>query len=146
MRKLFWAPLFAVMLLSALSMYAQSPNYDVGPVWRVTYYHIKPGQSEAFWKDIRENLKPVYADLKKEGLINDYKMWLNDTTDHPGDWDVALGTLYPNYAALDAIDAKAATIVAKHYGSRDAMIEAGRKRADLREVVASKLAREVMPK
>jgi hypothetical protein len=145
MRKLFWAPLFA-MLLSALSMYAQSPNYDVGPVWRVTYYHIKPGQSEAFWKDIRENLKPVYADLKKEGLINDYKMWLNDTTDHPGDWDVALGTLYPNYAALDAIDAKAATIVAKHYGSRDAMIEAGKKRADLREVVASKLAREVMPK
>ena len=146
MRKLFWAPLFAVMLLSALSMYAQSPNYDVGPVWRVTYYHIKPGQSEAFWKDIRENLKPVYADLKKEGLISDYKMWLNDTTDHPGDWDVALGTLYPNYAALDAIDAKAATIVAKHYGSRDAMIEAGKKRADLREVVASKLAREVMPK
>jgi hypothetical protein len=146
MRKLFWAPLFAVMLLSALSLYAQSPNYDVGPVWRVTYYHIKPGQSEAFWKDIRENLKPVYADLKKEGLISDYKMWLNDTTDHPGDWDVALGTLYPNYAALDAIDAKAATIVAKHYGSRDAMIEAGKKRADLREVVASKLAREVMPK
>jgi hypothetical protein len=146
MRKLFWAPLLAVMLLSALSMYAQSPNYDVGPVWRVTYYHIKPGQSEAFWKDIRENLKPVYADLKKEGLISDYKMWLNDTTDHPGDWDVALGTLYPNYAAFDAIDAKAATIVAKHYGSRDAMIEAGRKRADLREVVASKLAREVMPK
>ena len=146
MRKLFWAPLLAVMLLSALSMYAQSPNYDVGPVWRVTYYHIKPGQSEAFWKDIRENLKPVYADLKKEGLINDYKMWLNDTTDHPGDWDVALGTLYPNYAALDAIDAKAATIVAKHYGSRDAMIEAGKKRGDLREVVASKLAREVTPK
>jgi hypothetical protein len=146
MRKLFWAPLLAVMLLSALSLYAQSPNYDVGPVWRVTYYHIKPGQSEAFWKDIRENLKPVYADLKKEGLISDYKMWLNDTTDHPGDWDVALGTLYPNYAALDAIDAKAATIVAKHYGSRDAMIEAGKKRADLREVVASKLAREVMPK
>jgi hypothetical protein len=32
------------------------------------------------------------------------------------------------------------------YGSREAMIEAGKKRNDLREVVASKLAREVMPK
>ena len=146
MRKILWATLFAVMLPMALSMHAQSPNYDVGPIWRVTYYHIKPGQSEAFWKDIRENLKPVYADFKKEGLINDYKMWLNDTTDHPGDWDVAVGILFPNYAALDAVDAKAATIVAKHYGSRDAMIEAGRKRTELREVVASKLAREVMPK
>jgi hypothetical protein len=146
MRKILWATLFVVMLPMALSIYAQSPNYDVGPIWRVTYYHIKPGQSEAFWKDIRENLKPVYADFKKEGLINDYKMWLNDTTDHPGDWDVAVGILFPNYAALDAVDAKAATIAAKHYGSRDAMIEAGRKRTELREVVASKLAREVMPK
>jgi len=146
MRKALWATLFVVMLLAALPNYAQSPNYDVGPVWRVVYYHIKPGQSEAYWKDIRENLKPVYTDLKKEGLISDFKMWLNDTTDHPGDWDVAVGTLYPNYAALDTLDAKGATIVAKHYGSRDAMIEAGKKRNELREVVASKLAREVTPK
>ena len=146
MRKAVWAILFVLTLFAALPAKAQSPNYDVGPVWRVTYYHIKPGQSEAFWKDIRENLKPVYADFKKEGLITDYKMWLNDTTDHPGDWDVALGILFPNYAALDAVDSKAATIAAKHYGSRDAMIEAGKKRTELREVVASKLAREVMPK
>jgi hypothetical protein len=146
MRRALWASLFVVMLLSALPMYAQSPNYEVGPVWRVTYYHIKPGQSEAFWKDIRENFKPVYADFKKEGLIADYKMWLNDTSDHPGDWDVAVGILFPNYAALDAVDSKAATIAAKHYGSREAMIEAGKKRSETREVVASKLAREVMPK
>ena len=146
MRKALWTTLFVVMLLTALPIYAQSPNYDVGPVWRVTYFHIKPGQSEAFWKDIRENMKVVYADFKKEGLITDYKMWLNDTTDHPGDWDVAVGILFPNYAALDTLDAKAATIAAKHYGSRDAMIDAGKRRNEIREVVASKLAREVMPK
>jgi len=146
MRKILRATLFALTLLTALPARAQSPNYDVGPVWRVTYLHIKPGQSEAFWKDIRENLKAVYGDLKKEGLITDYKMWLNDTTDHPGDWDVAVGILYPNYAALDGLDAKGATVAAKHYGSRDALIEAGKKRNDLREVVASKLAREVTPK
>lgn len=146
MRKTLWVGLFVATLLTAFPIYAQSPNYDVGPVWRVTYYHIKPGQSDAFWKDIRENFKPVYADFKKEGLISDYKFWLNDTSDHPGDWDVAIGILFPNYAALDTVDAKAATIAAKHYGSRDAMIEAGKKRNDLREVVASKLGREVVPK
>ena len=146
MRKVLWASLFVMTLLTAFPIYAQSPNYDVGPVWRVTYYHIKPGQSEAFWKDIRENMKPVYADFKQEGLITDYKMWLNDTTDHPGDRDVAVGILFPNYATLDAVDSKGATIVAKHYGSRDAMIDAGTKRNEIREVVASKLAREVMPK
>lgn len=146
MRKVLWAALFVLTLLTALPVFAQNPNYDVGPVWRVTYYHIKPGQGEAFWKDFRENLKPVYESVKKEGLLSDYKVWLNLVTDHPDDWDVAVGLLFPNYATLDQLDAKAATISAKHYGSRDAMIEAGKKRNDLREVVASRLAREVMPK
>ena len=146
MRKVLWASLFVVSLLTAVSSYAQSPNYNVGPVWRVTYLHIKPGQGDAFWKDFRENLKPVYDEIKKEGMISDYKVWTNVTTDHPDDWDVAIGIMFPNWAALDQIDAKAATISTKHYGSRDAMIEAGKKRNDIREVVASKLAHEVMPK
>jgi hypothetical protein len=146
MRKVLWGTLFVVTLLTALASYAQSPNYSVGPVWRVTYYRLKPGQGDAFWKDFRENLKPVYDDIKKEGMISDYKVWTNVTTDSPGDWDVAVGLMFPNWAALDQLDAKAATISAKHYGSRDAMIEAGKKRNDLREVVASKLAHEVMPK
>jgi hypothetical protein len=54
--------------------------------------------------------------------------------------------MYPNWAALDGLDAKGASIATKHYGTRDAMIEAGKKRADLREIVASHLAREVTPK
>jgi hypothetical protein len=134
------------MLLSALPSYAQSPNYDVGPVWRVTYYHIKPGQGDAFWKDFRENLKPVYDAVKKEGMLTDYKVWTNVTTDHPDDWDIAVGLLFPNWAALDQVDAKAATISTKHYGSRDAMLDAAKKRNEIREVVSSKLAHEVMPK
>jgi hypothetical protein len=84
--------------------------------------------------------------LKKEGLITDYKVWINVTIEHPGDWDVALGLLVANYVAIDQLDAKAATSIAKRHGSREAMLEAGKKRNDLREVVASKLAREVMPK
>jgi len=132
--------------LSALPMFAQSPNYDVGPVWRVTYYHIKPGQGEAFWKDVRENMKPLYEEYKKAGMISDYKVWYNLTTDRPDDWDVAVGILFPNYAALDQVDAKAATISIKHYGSREAMLDAAKKRTEIRDVVMSKLAREVMPK
>ena len=146
MRKVLWATLFVVMLLSALPSYAQSPNYDVGPVWRVTYFHIKPGQGDAFWKDIRENMKPLFEEYKKAGLITDYKAWTNLTVDGPNDWDVAVGILFPNYAALDQVDAKAATISTKHYGSREAMLDAAKKRSEIREVVMSKLAREVMPK
>ena len=146
MRKALCATLFAVTLLTTLPALAQSPNYDPGPVWRVVYYKLKPGQGEPFWKDFRENLKPSYEALKKEGIISDYKVWTNVTTDSPHDWDAALGLMFPNWAAFDQSDAKTATIAAKHYGSREAMIEAGKKRNDLREVIASKLAHEVMPK
>jgi len=41
---------------------------------------------------------------------------------------------------------KAATTSAKHYGSRDAMLEAAKKRNDIRDVMMSKLAHELMPK
>ena len=146
MRKALCATLFFVTLLTALPALAQNPNYDLGPVWRVTYYKLKPRQGEAFWKDFRENLKPSYEALKKEGLISDYKVWNNVTLDGPHDWDVAVGLTIPNWATIDQLDAKAATIVAKHYGSREAMIEAGKKRNEIRTVVASKLAHEVMPK
>ncbi len=146
MRKALCATLFAVTLLTTLPALAQNPNYDPGPVWRVVYYKLKPGQAEPFWKDFRENLKPSYEALKKEGIIHDYKVWTNSTTDSPQDWDIALALMFPNWAAIDQADAKAATILAKHYGSREAMIEAGKKRNEIREVVASKLAREVMPK
>jgi hypothetical protein len=61
-------------LFTTLPAYAQNPNYDAGPVRRVTYYHIKPGQGEVFWKDFRENLKPVYDAVKKEGMTTDYKV------------------------------------------------------------------------
>ena len=138
--------LFTAILLTASAAFAQSPNYDAGPVWRVSYYSIKTGKGDAFWKDFRENIKPVLDEFKKAGLITDYKAFTNPVVDHPHDWDVAVAIMYPNWAALDGLDAKGASIATKHYGTRDAMIEAGKKRADLREVVASHLAREVTPK
>ena len=68
MRKVLWAMLFVATLLTTLPGYAQNPNYNYGPVWRVTYYELKPGQGEAFWKDFRENLKPTYENLEEGRL------------------------------------------------------------------------------
>ena len=127
MRKVILATLFVVTLLTALSTLAQNPNYDNGPIWRVVYYHIKPGRSEPLWKDFREHVKPTYDAIKKEGILSDYKVWTNVTTDHPQDWDVAVGLMFPNWAALDQSDARTATIAAKRGIPREAMIEAGEK-------------------
>ena len=146
MRNKTSAIVLAVVLLSALGALAQNPNYDVGPVWRVTYLHLKPGMGDAFWNDFRQHIKPVLEEQKKAGLITDFKAFTNPVANTANDWDVALGVLYANWAALDSIDAKAASIVVKHYGSREAAFDAAKKRGELREVVGSHLAREVMPK
>ena len=146
MRKALLTTIFATTLFAAFPAFAQNPNFDPGPVWRVTYYHIKPGQGDAFWKNFRENTKPLFEEFKKAGLISDYKTFTNPVLDHPGDWDVAISISYPNYAALDQLAAKGASVVNKHFGSREAALESGKKLYDIREVVASHLAREVMSK
>ncbi len=146
MRKALLTTIFVATLFAAFPAFAQSPNFDPGPVWRVTYYHVKSGQGDAFWKDFRENTKPIFEELKKAGLISEYKVFTNPVTDHPDDWNVAISISYPNYAALDQIAAKGATIVNKHFGSREAALASGKKQDEVREVIASHLAREVMPK
>jgi hypothetical protein len=146
MRKVLLAAILAATLLATIPAFAQSPNFDPGPVWRVTYFHIKSGQGDAFWKDFRENGKPIFEEFKKAGLILDYKIFTNPVTDHPGDWNVAISVSYPNYAALDQLAAKGATIAIKHFGSRDAALASAKKQDDIREVIASHLAREVISK
>jgi len=146
MRKALLTTIFAAALLTAFPAFAQSPNFEPGPVWRVTYYHIKSGQGDAFWKNFRENTKPIFEEFKKAGLLSDYKTFTNPVTDHPGDWNVAISISYPNYAAMDQLAAKGATISIKHYGSREAMLAAGKKQDDVSEVISSHLAREVMSK
>jgi hypothetical protein len=146
MRKALLTTVFVAILFAAFPAFAQNPNFDPGPVWRVTYYHVKSGQGDAFWKDFRENTKPIFEELKKAGLISDYKVFTNPVTDHPDDWNVAISISYPNYAALDQLAVKAATIVNKHFGSRDAALASGKKLEEMREVIASHLAREVVPK
>ena len=146
MRKVLLAAVFAAALIATIPAFAQSPNFDPGPVWRVTYYHIKSGQVDAFWKDFREHTKPIFEEFKKAGLISDYKTFTNPVIDHPNDWNVAVSVSYPNYAAMDQLAAKGATIVNKHFGSRDAALASAKQQDDIREVIASHLAREVMSK
>src|SRR5450631_3921461 len=97
----------AFALLLVVSAGAQNPNYNNGPVWRVTYVHINPGQADAFWKDIHDNLKPVWDAQKQAGLITDYKVYTNATTDNADDWSLAIAILYTDWASLDGIDSKA---------------------------------------
>lgn len=135
--------LIAMLLAVSAPLFAQNPHYNVGPVWRVNYVHIKTGMGDQYWNDVNHNFKPLYDEFKKQGWIVDYKFYTNPVTEHPDDWDVAIAIEYKNWGTLDEMSEKATTIVEKHYGSHEAMVDAGKKRAEMSTLLHSSLAREV---
>ena len=135
-----------LLLLIVPAVVAQNPNYNNGPVWRVIYVDVKPGMGDAFWSDIKQNFRPLYDEFKKQGWVVDYKFYTNPVMEHPNDWSVAIAIEYTSWATLDAMGEKAAGITVKHYGSREAMMDAAKKRNDFAPTLSSKLAREVILK
>jgi hypothetical protein len=143
-RPVLWLFSLALTLLAlGPTLVAQNPNYNNGPVWRVIYVDVKPGMGDAFWTDIRQNFKPIYDEFKKQGWIVDYKFYTNPVAAHPNDWSAAIAIEYKNWSTLDEMGEKAAAISEKHYGSRQAMMDAAKKRNEIAPTLSSSLAREV---
>ena len=138
--------LASLCLLGLAAQAVAQEHYTEGPVWRVTYLNVKPGKFNDALKDLREHGNKVSAQAKQQGLILDYKVFLNPTSTGPDDWDIAIGTLYKGYAALDGLTGKMDPVTLKHYGSAEARTQAGAKRQELWTVVSSTLAREIVLK
>jgi hypothetical protein len=98
---------------------------------------------DAYLTSLRANSKSIYDEMKKEGAILDYKVFLNTTKHDPQDWDMAIGVQYKNFGALDDLAAKAESIRDKVLGSKQNAQQIGEKRADMREIVSTMLLREV---
>lgn len=142
-RVLRWLPALLLLVALSPSLFAQSPNYNNGPVWRVIYIDVKVGQGDAFWTDLHQNFRPIYDEFKKQGWVVDYKFFTNPVYDHPDDWSVAIAIEYKNWATIDEMSEKANAIAEKHYGSRQAMFDAAKKRNEISPTLRSTLAREV---
>jgi hypothetical protein len=140
--KKYAASVLGLFLLFALQAIAQE-HYTEGPVWQVTLIRVKPTQMDAYLTSLQANTKTIYDEMKKENLILDYKVFLNTTKHDPQDWDIAVGVQYKNFGALDGLTAKGETIRDKILGSKQAALQLGEKRVDMREIVSTMIMREV---
>jgi hypothetical protein len=136
------ASALGLVLLFALQAFAQE-HYTEGPIWQVTLIRVKATQMDAYLTSLRANSKSIYDEMKKEGAILDYKVFLNTTKHDPQDWDMAIGVQYKNFGALDGLAARAESIRDKVLGSKQNAQQIGEKRADMREIVSTVLLREV---
>ncbi|HET6796974.1 MAG TPA: hypothetical protein VFH40_07425 [Gemmatimonadales bacterium] len=136
--------LVLLVLLVTLTPAAHSQeHYTLGPVQRIILLDIKPGKGREFWTDLRQNVRPLYDEYKRQGLIQDYSVGLKTTAEGPQDWDVALILTFKNWAALDVFATKGDSVSMRYYGSYGKRSEAGARRSDAGTVISSFLVRGV---
>lgn len=116
--------------------------YTEGSVWQVTMIHTKPGMSDDYLKSLAKNLKVALEEEKKQGLILSYKVLMGEAST-PGDFDIMNMVEYKDMAALDGLREKSDPIAQKTLGSQDQRRQTAVKRSEIRDIVGSKLMREI---
>jgi hypothetical protein len=132
----------AFLLTCAYSAVAQE-HYTEGPVWRVTLIRVKPTQFDAYFTTLRQSTKQIYDDMKRQGTIMDYKVFLKETKHSPEDWDIAIAVEYKNHAAMDGLAAKGEAVRDKVMGGKQQAQTLAEKRVEMRETVSSELLQEI---
>lgn len=142
MRNRISLAVLALTLCAAPAAAQQSPNTTPTTVTRVTLIRVTPGHGDQFWADMRQHLKPIYDEYKKQGIITGYSVATKPTMDSPEDWTVAVTITYPNWAALDNFLPRTDPITLAHYGSAANRTAAATARLEHSTVVASFLTRD----
>jgi hypothetical protein len=116
--------------------------YVEGPVWSITFVRAKANMSDDYLKNLGGSYKATSEEAKKQGIIMDYKILLGDPANKE-DFDIMLIVQFKNMAALDAIRDKTDPIARKLIGTEDVMRQASVKRMEIRDILGTKLMREV---
>ena len=138
-----------IVALAALSLAIASPcvaqsdaPYTEGPVWTVTMVKTKAGMTDEYLKSLAKTLKGSLEEAKKQNLVVDYKILLgNDAT--PQDFNILIMVESKNMAAQDNAREKFDPIARKVVGTIDQQQAIQVKRLDIREIIGTKLMREI---
>jgi len=122
---------------------AAQDQYTEGGITRVTLVQILPGHFNAFMDDLKTNIRPIWEEQKKAGLIERYQIFLNQTKANADDWDIGVTISYKNFAALDGLAQKVFDIRMKQYGDKNKEQQVIDKRVQNGRIVASILTRDI---
>ncbi|MCI0403646.1 MAG: hypothetical protein L0212_08995 [Acidobacteria bacterium] len=136
--------LAASLLLLSVSVYAQmSRPWRNGSVWEVAFIRIKPGMNTAYLTYLTGDWKKEQEALKAEGMILSYKVLA--TEGHTvGDWNLILMTEYKDLATMEANEGKADALLQRTIGDDSKQMQGYKDRSEIREVVGTRLAREII--
>jgi hypothetical protein len=140
------AILVAPLLLAGFGsrVAAQDRSYSEGSVLNVSFIRIKPGMFDKYMKYLDTDYKRLMEAQKKAGIILDYGVYGSPERDDE-DWNLALTVVYKNMAALDSLREKTEPISTRTLNaSPEQMAQAGIERGAMRELVGSRLMRQLI--
>ena len=128
-------------IASLCSAQSDAP-YTEGPVWTVTMVKTKTGMTDEYLKELAKTLKGTLEEAKKQNLVLDYKILLGNPAT-PQDFNILIMVESKNMAAQDNTREKFDPIARKLVGTSDQQQAIQVKRLDIREIIGTKLMREI---
>jgi hypothetical protein len=128
-------------IASLCSAQSDAP-YTEGPVWNITMVKAKYGMTDEYLKALAKTFKGTLDEAKKQGLVMDYKILLGDPAT-PQDFNILLMVESKDMAALDNAREKFDPIARKIEGTPDQQRATATQRLEIREIMGSKLMREI---
>ena len=128
-------------IASLCSAQSDAP-YTEGPVWTVTMVKTKTGMTDEYLKELAKTLKGTLEEAKKQNLVLDYKILLGNPAT-PQDFNVLIMVESKNMAAQDNTREKFDPIARKVVGTTDQQQAIQVKRLDIRDIMGTKLMREI---
>jgi hypothetical protein len=128
-------------IASLCSAQSDAP-YTEGPVWTVTMVKTKTGMTDEYLKELAKTLRGTLEEAKKQNLVLDYKILLGNPAT-PQDFNILIMVESKNMAAQDNTREKFDPIARKVVGTTDQQQAIQVKRLDIREIIGTKLMREI---
>jgi len=143
-KRLVGAVVVCILLVGSYVVTAQVARpYRNGSVWDVAFIRVKAGMNQAYLAHLAGDWKRQQEALKSAGIILSYKV-LQTEPHNPGDFTLMLMTEYKDLATMEANEAKTDAIAQKVIGDDQKQMQGYRERLEIREVLGSRLAREII--
>lgn len=132
------------LLLLGASVYAQMarPVHN-GSVYTLSFIRVVPGMGSAYDKYLASSWKKEQDALKAGGITLSYKV-LSTEAHSPSDWNLMLMVEYKDLASMEANADKADAMLQKDFGGDEKVMQGYKERSEIREVMGTRLAREVI--
>ncbi|MEH2539191.1 hypothetical protein [Bradyrhizobium sp. AZCC 1699] len=146
MRRISLALLSSLFLFClAGSVHAAELPYSEGKIWAITLIRVKPGMLNNYMREIVPLRLAFVEEAKKTGGLLESHIVVGDASSQD-DWNMMVVDIYTNWAALDGLSAKFASLSEKLIGAEAVQVQVMNKRDPLRDIVGNKTMQELIPK